>query len=38
MASSNGNFVWYDLMSTDAKAAEAFYRGGAAFALLGPHR
>jgi len=27
MASSNGNFVWYDLMSTDAKAAEAFYRG-----------
>lgn len=27
MASSNGNFVWYDLMSTDAKAAAAFYRG-----------
>jgi uncharacterized protein len=27
MSSSNGNFVWYDLMSTDAKAAEAFYRG-----------
>jgi uncharacterized protein len=23
---SNGKFVWYDLMTTDTKAAEAFYR------------
>src|SRR5260370_38980435 len=27
MSNSHGNFVWYDLMSTDAKAAEAFYCG-----------
>jgi predicted enzyme related to lactoylglutathione lyase len=27
MSNSHGSFVWYDLMSTDAKAAEAFYRG-----------
>jgi len=27
MASLHGAFVWYDLMTTDPKAAEAFYRG-----------
>lgn len=27
MASSQGNFIWYELMTTDTKAAEAFYRG-----------
>ena len=27
MSTSHGSFIWYDLMSTDAKAAEAFYRG-----------
>lgn len=26
MSSSNGNFVWYELMTTDADAAESFYR------------
>ncbi len=26
MSSSNGNFVWYELHTTDAEAAEAFYR------------
>jgi predicted enzyme related to lactoylglutathione lyase len=26
MSTSHGNFVWYDLMTTDSKAAEAFYR------------
>ena len=26
MAISHGSFVWYELMTTDAKAAEAFYR------------
>jgi uncharacterized protein len=27
MSSSHGKFVWYELMTTDAKAAESFYRG-----------
>jgi predicted enzyme related to lactoylglutathione lyase len=27
MSNPQGNFVWYDLMTTDSKAAEAFYRG-----------
>jgi uncharacterized protein len=27
MASSHGKFVWYELMTTDTKAAETFYRG-----------
>lgn len=27
MSSPNGNFVWYQLMTTDTKAAETFYRG-----------
>jgi predicted enzyme related to lactoylglutathione lyase len=27
MSTSHGSFIWYDLMSTDAEAAEAFYRG-----------
>ncbi|HME73825.1 MAG TPA: VOC family protein [Myxococcota bacterium] len=27
MSSSHGNFVWYELMTTDHKAAEAFYHG-----------
>lgn len=27
MSSSHGKFVWYDLMTPDPKAAEAFYRG-----------
>lgn len=27
MSNSRGYFVWYDLMTTDTKAAEAFYRG-----------
>jgi predicted enzyme related to lactoylglutathione lyase len=26
MSSSHGKFVWYELMTTDTKAAEAFYR------------
>lgn len=26
MSSSHGKFVWYDLMTTDSKAAEEFYR------------
>lgn len=26
MSDKNGNFVWYDLMTTDAKAAESFYK------------
>ena len=26
MSSSHGNFVWYELMTTDSKAAESFYR------------
>ena len=26
MSSSHGKFVWYELMTTDAQAAEAFYR------------
>jgi predicted enzyme related to lactoylglutathione lyase len=27
MSSLHGTFIWYDLMTTDTKAAEAFYRG-----------
>jgi predicted enzyme related to lactoylglutathione lyase len=27
MSSLHGTFIWYDLMTTDPKAAEAFYRG-----------
>ena len=27
MSGSHGNFVWYDLMTTDTKSAETFYRG-----------
>lgn len=27
MSSSHGRFVWYELMTTDTTAAEAFYRG-----------
>ena len=27
MSSLKGTFIWYDLMTTDAKAAETFYRG-----------
>ena len=27
MSDTHGTFVWYDVMTTDAKAAEAFYRG-----------
>jgi uncharacterized protein len=27
MSSTHGKFVWYELMTTDAKAAETFYRG-----------
>jgi predicted enzyme related to lactoylglutathione lyase len=27
MSSSHGQFIWYDLMTDDCKAAEAFYRG-----------
>src|SRR4051794_10115106 len=27
MASSQGSFVWYELMTTDAAAAETFYKG-----------
>ena len=27
MPTSPASFVWYDLMTTDAKAAEAFYSG-----------
>ncbi len=27
MSSSHGKFVWYELMTTDTKAAETFYRG-----------
>jgi predicted enzyme related to lactoylglutathione lyase len=27
MSDSHGKFVWYELMTTDTKAAEAFYRG-----------
>ena len=26
MSASHGNFVWYDVMTTDTKAAESFYR------------
>ena len=26
MASPHGSFVWYELMTTDATAAEAFYK------------
>lgn len=26
MSTSHGNFVWYDVMTTDTKAAESFYR------------
>ena len=26
MAQNQGSFVWYDLMTTDPKAAEAFYK------------
>lgn len=26
MSDKNGNFVWYDLITTDAKAAESFYK------------
>jgi predicted enzyme related to lactoylglutathione lyase len=26
MASAHGKFIWYDVMTTDTKAAEAFYR------------
>src|SRR4051812_27562742 len=26
MSTSNGTFVWYELMTTDADAAETFYR------------
>jgi uncharacterized protein len=27
MSSTDGKFVWYDLMTSDTKAAQAFYRG-----------
>ena len=26
MGENQGSFVWYDLMTTDPKAAEAFYK------------
>ncbi len=27
MPANQAKFVWYDVMTTDTKAAEAFYRG-----------
>jgi len=27
MPKTSGKFVWYDVMTTDTKAAETFYRG-----------